>query len=250
MAQGSTTNRQNLVQVSGTATAVNSGNKDNGTQRVVIATDQPNLTRTAATPTKSGGNTLVSLQTCASGAVVIGSALDVSTMFGLGIVIHIGRTATTALTNHARIRIEASSATSGNDAWVSVAEFLSSTIASTTTATLTTGTTAGATVLPMTATAGILIGDIVYIQEAGGQTNSEFRRVITVTANTSITVEEGCTYAHTITTTKNWSKADYFACAIDVSRWMRVRAVVDCAWALSGQTVVCECLYSQLTSIV
>lgn len=34
----------NITQLAGTAVAVNSGNKDNGTQRMVLATDQPNLT--------------------------------------------------------------------------------------------------------------------------------------------------------------------------------------------------------------
>jgi len=208
------------------------------------------LTRPVATPTKTGGGTLVSLQTCASGAVVVGSALDVSTKLGMFIGIHIGRTVTTALTNPAKVRIEATMNTSGTLYWFPIAEFLSSTIASTTTATLTTGTSAGTATLPMTATAGILIGDIVYIQEAGGQTNSEFGRVITVNANTSVVLEEVTTYAHTITTTKVWSKADYFPCAIDVSRYMRVRAVIDCAYALSGQTIVSEVTYSTLDSIV
>lgn len=206
--------------------------------------------RIASTPTKTGGSALLSLQTCASGAVVIGSAIDVSTLWEMFVAIHLGRTATTALTNPAKIRIEASPETSGNDSWVSIAEFLSDTLASTTTATLTTATTAGATVLPMTTTAGILVGDMVYIQEAGGQTNSEFRRVITVTANTSITVEEGCTYAHTVTTTKVWSKANYWAARLNVAPYMRVRMVADCAYAASGQTIVAEGKYSTLTSIV
>lgn len=41
---GSGTFATNLAQVAGTTTAVNSGVKDNGTQRIVIATDQPQLT--------------------------------------------------------------------------------------------------------------------------------------------------------------------------------------------------------------
>ena len=208
------------------------------------------LTRPAATPNKTGGSTLLSLQTCASGAVVIGSAIDISGKLEVSGTIHVGRTITTALSNPARIRLEVSPATSGNDTWSSIAEFLSSTIASTTTATLTTGTAAAATTLPMTATAAILIGDIVYIQEAGGQTDSEFRRVITINTNTSIVVEEGCTYAHTITTTKVWSKADKWNFKILVGSNMRMRMVVDCAYALSGQTIVAEGKYSTLDSIV
>jgi len=205
--------------------------------------------RIVATPNKTGGGTLLSLQTCASGAVVIGSPVDISGKLEVSIIVHIGRTVATALTNPAKIRIEVSTEASGNDSWMSIAEFLSSTIASTTTATLTTGTSAAATTLPMTATAAILIGDIVYIREAGAETNSEFRRVITINTNTSIVVEEGCTYAHTITTTKVWSKADYWPVKIQVGSYMRMRMVVDCAYALSGQTIVAEGKYSLLDSI-
>lgn len=41
--QGSTTNRENLVQIKGVAVDTNSGNKSDGTQRVVLATDQPTV---------------------------------------------------------------------------------------------------------------------------------------------------------------------------------------------------------------
>jgi hypothetical protein len=44
VAQGVSPFNENVSQISGNATAVNSGNKDNGTLRVVLATDQPQLT--------------------------------------------------------------------------------------------------------------------------------------------------------------------------------------------------------------
>lgn len=193
-----------------------------------------------ATLSKTQGTSLLSLQTCASGAVVLGTAADVSTKLAATVFVHVGRTATTALTNGAKIRVEASSKSSLDGHWFPLAEFITGVAASTTTATLTTGTTAGDTVLPMTTTAGIVIGDLVYIREAGGETNSEFGRVKTVTTNTSVTIEDGTLFNHTVTTTLVWSKAEFFVAQLDLTAIGRIRVVVDCAYALSGQTIVAE----------
>lgn len=60
---------QNVAQLAGTATSVNSGTKDNGTLRVVLATDQPTLTN--AQPVTSG-----------AGATTIGKAEDAASADG------------------------------------------------------------------------------------------------------------------------------------------------------------------------
>lgn len=189
---------------------------------------------------KTAGRSLFSLATVASGAVGLGASTNVLTELGATIYIHIGRTITTALTNGVKIRIEASAKATLDGFWFPLAEFTSGVAASTTTATLTTGTTAGTATLPMTTTAGIVIGDKVYIQEAGGQTNSEFGRVITVNANTSIVIEDGTLFNHTVTTTKIWSQAEFFVAQLDLTSVSRLRVVIDCASALSGQTIVAE----------
>lgn len=49
----------NWAQIAGTAVSVNSGNKDAGTQRVVIATDQPNLTTPLNTNTTQLGSVVL-----------------------------------------------------------------------------------------------------------------------------------------------------------------------------------------------
>jgi hypothetical protein len=193
-----------------------------------------------ATLTKTQGTSLLTLQTLASAAVVLGTAADVSTKLAATVFVHVGRTVATALTNGVKIRIEASSKGSLNGHWFSLAEFVTGVAASTTTATLTTGTTAGGIILPMTATAGIVIGDKVYIREAGGETNSEFGRVKTVTANTSVTIEDGTLFNHTITTTLVWSQAEFFTAQLDLTGIGRIRIVADAAYALSGQTTVVE----------
>ena len=189
---------------------------------------------------KTQGTSLIALQTLASAAVVLGAAQDVTTKLAATVFIHVGRTIATALTNGVKIRIEASAKGALDGFWFSVAEFLTGVAVSTTTAVLTTGTTAGAIVLPMTTTAGIVIGDLVYIREAGGEVNSEFGRVKTVTANTSVTIEDGTLFNHTITTTLVWSKADFFVAQLDLTAIGRIRVVADAAYALSGQTVVVE----------
>ena len=189
---------------------------------------------------KSQGTSLLSLQTIATATVVIGSASDVSTKLSATVFVHTGRTATAALTNGLKIRIEGSAKSSLNGFWFSLAEFVTGVAASTTTATLTTGTTAGDIILPMTTTAGIVIGDKVYIREAGAETNSEFGRVKLVTANTSVTIEDGTLFNHTITTTLVWSQAEFFTAQFDLSSIGRIRVVADAAYALTGQTCVVE----------
>lgn len=188
------------------------------------------------------GTSLLTLQTVASGAVVLGAATDVSAILSGTVGIHMGRTIATALSNAPRFRIEGSLKSTLDGFWFSLAEFYSANFASasTTTATLTTGTTAGATTLPMTTTTGIVIGDKVYIREAGAETNSEFGRVKLVTASTSIDIEDGTLFNHTITTTKVWSQAEFFLAQLDLSAIGRIRVVADCAYALSGQTIVAE----------
>lgn len=193
-----------------------------------------------ASLSKTQGTSLLSLQTLASAAVILGSPADVSTKFAATVFIHVGRTVTTALTNGVKIRIEGSSKSSGDGYWFPLGEFITGITASTTTATLTTGTTAGDIILPMTATAGIVIGDRVYIREAGGETNSEFGRVKLVTTNTSITIEDGTLFNHTVTSTLVWSKAEFFIAQIDLTAIGRLRVVADAAYAVSGQTVVVE----------
>ena len=189
---------------------------------------------------KTQGTSLLALQTLASAAVVLGAAVDVSTKLAATVFIHVGRTIATALTNGVKVRIEASAKGSLDGFWFSLAEFVTGVAASTTTATLTTGTVAGDIILPMTATAGIVIGDKVYIREAGGETNSEFGRVKAVSANVSATIEDGTLFNHTITTTLVWSQAEFFAAQLDLTAIGRIRVVADAAYAVSGQTTVVE----------
>ncbi len=189
---------------------------------------------------KTQAISLISLQTIASAAVVLGAAQDVSTKLAATVFIHVGRKATTALTNGLKVRIEASAKGSLDGYWFALAEFITGVAVSTTTPTLTTGTTAGDIILPMTATAGIVIGDKVYISEAGGETNSEFGRVKLVTTNTSITIEDGTLFNHTVTTSDVWSQAEFFTAQVDLTGIGRIRVVADAAYALTGQTTVVE----------
>jgi hypothetical protein len=193
-----------------------------------------------ATISKTQGTSLFALATVASGAVGLGAAADVSTKLAATVFIHVGRTIATALSNGVKVRVEGSAKSSLDGFWFPLAEFVTGVTVSTTTATLTTGTTAGTATLPMTATAGIVIGDRVYIREAGAETNSEFGRVITINTNTSIVLEDGTLYNHTITTTKVWSQAEFFVAQLDLTAIGRIRVVIDCASALSGQTIVAE----------
>lgn len=207
-------------------------------------------TPSTVTPVKTQGTSLFALATVASATVGLGAAIDVTTKFMATIFIHVGRTVATALSNGVKVRIEGSAKGSLDGFWFPLAEFVTAVTVSTTTANLTTATVAGDTVIPMTATTGIVIGDRVYIREAGAEVNSEFARVRLVTTNTSITVEDGLLFAHTVTTSRIWSQAEFFIAQLDLSSIGRIRVVIDCASALSGQTIVAEAFMVTEDSII
>ncbi len=76
-----------------------------------------------ATPTKTQGTSLLSIQNLANATFLVSAAQDVSTKFYAQIFIHVGRDVTTALTLPANIRIMGSAKSSGDDQWFTLAKF-------------------------------------------------------------------------------------------------------------------------------
>ena len=71
-----------------------------------------------ATPTKTIQTALLALQSVASGAVVISSVLDLSTVFEVSLGIRFGRRAATALTVPCVFRVEVSFVAFGDRNWI------------------------------------------------------------------------------------------------------------------------------------
>lgn len=160
--------------------------------------------------------------------VVISDVLNVSTAFAAGLYIRLGRTTSSAFTASVNIRIEASPASSGNTHWHQLQpQFVSALGSSVAAQALTVASLVGDKTLSMAATTNFAVGDIVYIDDTVDITKSEFGRVASVASGSSITLEEGLTYAHAVTTTTVYDQAEIYYAQIDCQDKGRIRIVID-----------------------
>jgi hypothetical protein len=186
------------------------------------------------TPSKTPAVALITLQSVASNAVVVGTAVDVSTKLAAFIGIHIGRRATTALTTAAVIRIEASTKASGDGYWFTLFSVASDTVACENEPV--SGTvSAGTAVVTVASTTNLTAGDLVYIDN-GTIANSEWGRVKAISANVSITLEDALRNAQT--SSQIYDRAQIIGARVDLQAVTRIRAVVDAS--ATGQAIAVE----------
>jgi hypothetical protein len=196
-----------------------------------------------ATPSKTQGLSLLSLQSLASNSVVISSAVDVSTKFAIGVFIHFGRRATSALTEGVEFRLEGSSKSSGDGHWYPIAS-VKTAIAAAESEAVSGTVNAGTNVITVASTTNLVAGDLVYIDN-GTIANSEWGRVKSIVSNTSITIEDNLVNAQTGSTI--YDQGEVFALLADISMVGRVRLVAD--GRNTGQAVAVEAHYTLLDSI-
>jgi hypothetical protein len=194
---------------------------------------------TTTTLTKTAAQALLAHTAQATASVTVGSAVDVSTKVGPATAfVKMGRTTTTACGAQLAFRLEGSAKTSGNDEWVPIYEWTSANATTTCNASTvaTTNITAGDTSFTIAASTGITGGDLLYLRNAT-TANSEWVRVKSV-SGTTITLEEGTTRSHVITTTTTQDFAEMWAIPIDIAGHVRVRLVVNSNnVTATGQTV-------------
>jgi hypothetical protein len=196
-----------------------------------------------AAPAKTVGTSLLTLQTLATALVAVGTAVDVSTKFAGTAYVHFGRTATTALTNAVRFRIEASASATIDGQWYPLYEWLSNvTVAIMPTATA--GASGGKSIT--VTNTGMLPGDKLFIKN-GTLANSEWGRIATLVSTTGITVEDNLVNAQTTSVLS--TQAEFFAVPLDFSGVGRVRLVVSTAQPAAGQTVAVEGWLTTLDTI-
>lgn len=187
-----------------------------------------------ATISKTQGTSLLSLQSVASNTVVISSAQDVSTKLAATVFIHFGRRATTALTEGMEFRIEASSKSTGDGHWYPVAAFKTAVAAAESEAV--SGTvSSGTNVITVASTTNLVAGDLIYIDN-GTIGNSEWGRVKSIVAATSVTIEDNLVNAQTGATI--YDQAEFYVAQIDLSAIGRLRLVAD--GRNTGQAVAVE----------
>ncbi len=182
---------------------------------------------------KTANQTMLSLQTNATGVVVVGSAVAVATQLAASIFIHFGRQSNTALTAGCFFRIEVSSKTSGNQYWIPIAQF-TSLIAAVTSQAVNGTCNSGQKVVSMASTTGMTVGDIVFISN-GTLANSEWGRIVSISANVSITLEENL--ANTQTGSTVYPSGEMYLANVDLTPHVQIRVV---AGGQTAQTVAFE----------
>lgn len=195
-----------------------------------------------ATFSKSVG-TLFALASTAASSVALSSALDVSTAMGGLVYVRFGRRSATAAGAGVNIRLEASHATSGDNSWYPFAQYVTAFAACE--AEALTGTVAAAqAVLTLASTTNLTAGDLIFIDN-GTIANSEWGRVKSIVADTSVTIEDNLVNAQTDATI--YDAAEIYTPAEIPAGAMRIRLVAD--GSLFTQAFALEARYSLITGI-
>ena len=175
---------------------------------------------------KTVGNTHLAWQDIASNVVVIGAAIDATTLRAIAFNILVGRAGGTAYTlNYPTLRIEASGKAAGNDTWIPLLALQPAVGASIANTTLNGAVSAGATTCVVTSATNIVRGDLLFLGHTTLTANYELVRIQTV-SGTTLTFEEACTNAHD-TGALVTDQADVFFPAFDVSTFSRMRVVIN-----------------------
>lgn len=196
-----------------------------------------------ATYGKTASGTLLALQSVAASSVVVGSAVDVSTKMGGLAYVRFGRRSATAAGAGANIRLEASFATSGDNTWFPFAVFTTAFAACE--AEAVSGTvSSGTNVITVASTTNLTAGDIIFIDN-GTIANSEWGRIKSIVANTSVTIEDNLVNAQTSSTL--YDAAEIYGPVAIPEGAVRIRAVDD--GSLFTQAHAIEVRYTTLDGI-
>lgn len=176
-----------------------------------------------ATFTKTVQTALLAIQSVAASSVAISSAFDVSGKLGGIIHVRFGRRSATAAGAGVNIRLESSHATSGDNSWYPFAVFTTAFAACEGEAV--SGTvSSGTNVITVASTTNLVAGDIIFIDN-GTIANSEWGRIKSIVANTSVTIEDNLVNAQTGATM--YDAAEIFTPITIPEGCVRIRAVAD-----------------------
>lgn len=195
-----------------------------------------------ATYSKTNG-TLFTLASTAASSVAVSSALDVSTKLGGLVYVRFGRRSATAAGAGVNIRLEASMSSSGDNSWFPFAIF--GTAFAACEAEAVSGTvSSGTNVITVASTTNLTAGDIIYIDN-GTIANSEWGRIKSIVANTSVTIEDNLVNAQTGATL--YDSAEIFSPVAIPEGAYRIRAVLDGSGF--NQAFACEIRYTTVDGI-
>jgi hypothetical protein len=182
---------------------------------------------TVLTPTKAVAVTaLISTQSLASNTVFKGTEVDVSTKWGAGIYLYLGRTVATALTAAFKYRIELSYKASGDNAWIEAYE-VASNIAACNDEAVSGTVAAGQNAIGVSSLTGFAAGDKIFVKNSTFA-NSEWHQVkSTETAPTPDTVTVVDNLVNAATGGTIYDDAQWWFIPVDVSMAARLRVIAD-----------------------
>lgn len=190
---------------------------------------------------KTAGGTLLACQAVAASSVVVGSAVDLSTKMGALVFVRFGRRSATAAGAACNVRVELSSLSALDNSWFPLAT-LSSTFAACEAEAVSGVVAAGATVITVASTTNLAAGDVIVLDNGA---SSEWCRIKSIVAATSVTVEDALVTAATGLTM--YDSAEIFAPVYVPEGSYRVRVVAD--GSLFTQAFLVEARYVSLDSI-
>jgi len=187
--------------------------------------------------------TLYTLASTAASSVTVGAAVDVSTKMGGLVYVRFGRRSATDAGAGCNIRLEASSSATLNNSWYPFAVFTTAFAACEAEA-VSGVVAAGATAITVAATANLTAGDVIFIDN-GTIGNSEWARIKSIVADTSVTVEDALVNAATSCTI--YDAAEIYAPVAIPEGAYRIRCVVDAS--LFTQASAVQAMYSTIDGI-
>jgi hypothetical protein len=180
-----------------------------------------------AIPSKTADRTLISHQVVTHPVTIVGTELDVSTIFRLGISFFHGFIEAAANTNPGIFIVQVNASASNDDKWEDLYSF-SVNDGTPDDEALTATEPVDETSLAVSSTTGFVAEDEVYIHDVDNAvTNSEWNKIQEIVTNTSIEILDGLRVEKPSSGSGSIIYNDAFKLPIkvDVSEWTRLRIV-------------------------
>ena len=195
--------------------------------------------------TQSATQNLLTHQEITHPANVVGTAIDCTTWLSAQITAWLANIETTANATGVAFIIQGSIETSGND-WIDLVRFTGS-ITAAETEVLTATEPIAETVLAMASTTNLVVGDLVYVKDDTGVSESEWGEIVAVVTNTSIELMDGL-IVEKVANDDVYDQAQRFSALVLCDGLKRIRAVVV-HQAATGSDIRVKCTAVGATDI-
>ena len=190
-------------------------------------------------------NSLFALASIAASTVSKSSPADISTKMDGLLLVRFGRRSASAAGAGVNIRLEVSSSASVDNSWFPFAWFTTGFAACEGEA-LNATCNAGQKVLTVTSTTNLTVGDAIFIDDTVDITKSEWGRIKSIVANTSVTLEDDLVYTH-LNSAIIYDSAEIYSVVAIHPAMGRIRAVID--GVSFTQAFACEVSYLTVEGI-